>query len=227
MHLESTALDRVLSGMPLFSGLEPQCLNSLAKHCRMRSFERGETIFRKGDEADGFYYVFDGKVKLFFVSEKGTEKIIEVLKPGMTFGEAVVFINQPYPVYAEAMMASHLLFVQRDGLLEAMRSHEDMALRLLSGLSKRLHGLMGNMEAVCVLSSRERVIGYLLSELDHESDRVIELPATKAVVASTLNLTPETFSRIVHSLENEEIIKIEGRRIEVLDPVRLRECAVC
>ncbi len=227
MHLESTALDRVLSGMPLFSGLEPQCLASLASHCRMRSFERGETIFRKGDEADGFYYVFDGKVKLFFVSEKGTEKIIEVLKPGMTFGEAVVFINQPYPAFAEAMMECHLLFIQRDGLLEAMREHQDMALRLLSGLSKRLHGLVANMEAVCVLSSRERVIGYLLSELDQGSGAMIQLPATKAVIASTLNLTPETFSRIVHGLEKEEIIRIDGRRIEVCDPERLRESTAC
>ena len=52
--------------------------------------ELGETIFRKGDTADGFYYVFDGKVKLFFVSERGLEKVVEILKPGMTFGEAVI-----------------------------------------------------------------------------------------------------------------------------------------
>jgi len=227
MNLESKALDRVLSGMPLFSGLEAECLTRLAGHCRMLSFERGETVFRKGDEADGFYYVFDGKVKLFFVSERGSEKVVEVMAPGMTFGEAVMFINKPYPVFAETMAPSHLLFVQREGLLEAMQHHEQMALRLLSGLSRRMHAMIASMEAVCVLSSRERVVGYLLNELESRESAVIELAATKAVVASTLNLTPETFSRIVHGLEKEEIIRIQGRRIEVLDPHRLRECSAC
>ena len=102
-----------------------------------------------------------------------------------------------------------------------------MALRLLAGLSRRLHRLVASMEAVCMLSSRERVIGFLLNELQHEERGVIELPSTKAVVASTLNLTPETFSRILHALEKEEIIQIRGRRIQVLEVHRLREYAAC
>jgi len=227
MNLESAALDRILTNIPLFSGLSVECISSLVPHCRMLSLQRGETLFRKGDEADGFYFVFDGKVKLYFVSEKGVEKIIEVLSPGMTFGEAVVLIGKPFPVYAETLMPSHLLFVHREGLLQSVEKHNQMALRMLAGVSRRLHGLIGGMEAVCVLSSRERVIGYLLNELDHHSGECIELPATKAVVASTLNLTPETFSRIVHGLEKEEILRVEGRTIEILEPQRLRECAAC
>lgn len=229
MQLETDAIDRVLSGMPLFSGLAPECLTSLATHCRMQTFERGESVFRKGDSADGFYYVFDGKVKLFFVSERGNEKIVEVLKPGMTFGEAVVFIDEPYPVYAQAMADSHLLFIQREGMLQAIEEHPQMTMRLLAGLSRRMHVLISGLEALCVMTSRERVVGFLLTLLDQEGRDAmrIELPATKAVVASMLNLTPETFSRILHALEKDGILRIGGRTIEILDGSRLRESATC
>jgi len=227
MQPESEGIDRALAGTSLFGDLEPACLAALAPHCRLLTYQRGETIFRKGDRAEGFYLVLEGLVKLYFVSERGNEKIVEVLKPKMTFGEAVVFIGEPYPVTAEALQPSRLLYVQRDGLFETMNRNEQMAPRLLAGLSRRLHSLIGNMEAVCVLTSRERVIGYLLSELADSPDNRISLPATKAVVASTLNLTPETFSRVLHALEKEEIIGISGRDIEIKDPVRLRDHAAC
>ena len=227
MQLEAKALDRILSSMPLFSGLAPECLAALAGSTRMLSFGRGETVFRKGDQADGFYYVFDGKVKLFFVSERGTEKVVEILTPGLTFGEAVMFIDKPYPVFAETLADSHLLYIQRDGLLEAMKNYEQMGPRLLAGLSRRLHDLVTAMEAVCVLSSRERVIGYLLAEIDRSGGDSIELPATKVAVASMLNLTPETFSRILHGLEKEGLLTIERRTIRALNLGRLREYAAC
>lgn len=227
MQPEFEGIDRALAGTSLFGDLEPKCLASLAPHCRILNYQRGETVFHKGDRADGFYLVLDGLVKLYFVSERGNEKIVEVLKPGMTFGEAVVFIGERYPVSAEALQLSRLLYVQRDGLFETMRRNEQMAPRLLAGLSRRLHGLIGSMEAVCVLSSRERVIGYLLNELADRSDGSVTLPSTKAVVASTLNLTPETFSRVLHALEREEIIGIDGRHIRIKDPDRLRDYTAC
>ena len=227
MQLESDALDRILMGIPLFSGLKPQCLTKVVETSRLMDFERGEVVFRKGDPPDGFFYVFDGKVKLFFVSERGTEKIVEIMTKGMTFGEAVIFINKPYPVFAEALMPTRLLFVQRQSLMEAVADNPDMAMRLLSGLSRRMHGLVTTMEAVCVQTSRERVIGYLLAQFDARAGSSFELPATKAVVASMLNLTPETFSRILHGLEKEEILEVDKRTIHVLWPERLREYSAC
>jgi len=227
MQLETEALDRILSGIPLFNGLQPHCLERLVETSRMLDFDRGEVVFCKGDPPDGFYYVFDGKVKLFFVSERGTEKIVEILSKGMTFGEAVAFIEKPYPVFAEALMPSRLLFVQREALMEAVQENREMALRLLAGLSRRMHGLVTAMEAVCVQTSRERVIGYLLAQLNAAERGSFELPATKAVVASMLNLTPETFSRILHSLDKDRVVRINGRTIEVLDPDKLRERAAC
>lgn len=225
---QSPSISAQLSTMPLFSGLSPECLASLGESARVADYARGEIIFRKGEEAKGFYAVLSGKVKLFFVSERGAEKVVHIAGPGMTFGEAVVFINKPYPVFAQPLGASRLIYIPRDSLLQAMAHHQPMALRLLAGLSRRLHGMMTEMEAICIHSSRERVIGYLLAELQAVDDEdVVQLPATKLVVASLLNLSPETFSRILHDLEKQGLLSIEGRAIRVLDVERLRESEPC
>lgn len=229
MKSDPESLNLALSSIPLFSGLATECLSSLSAYCRVYRYPKSETVFRKGDPSQGFYYVLEGKVKLYFVSERGTEKILEVLTPGMTFGEAMAFIEQPFPVFAETMARSSLLFVQKEGLFSAVRDHPQMAMRMLSGLSRRMHSLVDVVESLCVMSSRERVIGFLLAELEKRGNirGAVELPATKAVVASLLNLTPETFSRILHSLEKDRVVHIRGRHVEVLDPDKLRSCSSC
>jgi len=227
MPENSPSMRETLSVIPLFSGLDSACLDAVTESARVVEYARGEIIFRKGEEAKGFYCVLKGKVKLFFVSEKGAEKIVEIAGPGMTFGEAMVFINKPYPVFAQPLAATQLVFVPGASMLQGIERHPQMALRMLSGLSRRMHGLVAGMEAVCVQSSRERVIGYLLGEMDTAGSECIELPATKLAVASMLNITPETFSRILHGLEKEGVLSIQGRSVTALDAEKLRAYSAC
>ena len=100
------------------------------------------------------------------------------------------------------------------------------ARKMLAGLSRRLHGLIGDVESYSLRSGTERVIGYLLR---HDEDsaqandpNVVTLPASKSVVASRLNLTPEHFSRVLHELSEKGLISVDGREIRILDVAKLR-----
>jgi CRP-like cAMP-binding protein len=96
---------------------------------------------------------------------------------------------------------------------------------MLSGLSRRLHGLVRDVEAYTLRSSHERVIGYLLAEVPENADGApveVHLSAGKSVIASRLNMTPEHFSRILHELGNDGVIEIQGRTVRIPDVGRLR-----
>jgi CRP-like cAMP-binding protein len=97
---------------------------------------------------------------------------------------------------------------------------------LLAGLSMRLHSLIADVESYTLRSSAQRLIGYLLQHSPHEDEaqnRVeIRLPTSKHILASRLNLTPETFSRILHELSEAGLIEVQGRNITVPDLRRLR-----
>ncbi len=206
-----------LRRIPLFASLDDDELATVAQGTHRHRLKRGEILFQKGDPSLGFYYLVDGQMKLALLAPDGHERVLELIHPGMTFGEAVMFIERPFPAYAEALRDSTLLFIPRAPLLAAIRGNPGLALKLLAGLSVRLHGMVREIEALSTRSAMQRVIGYLLADHGNDAPDTLPLPASKALIASRLNLTPETFSRVLHDLQERELIAVDGRTIRLLD----------
>ena len=216
-------IKNLLAHLPLFRQLSPAEIAELARGCRELHPKKGETLFLKGDVPTGFFIVAHGQIKLAFPSAHGGEKVVEIIGAGQSFGEAVMFMEKPYPVSAQALVDSLLLHVAKDALFQAMDRNPALARKMLAGLSLRLHALIHDMEAYCSLSGTQRVVGYLLQhECLGQPQAIVELPASKQVIASRLNLTPETFSRILHQLTVAGLIRVEGRCITILDVDALR-----
>jgi CRP-like cAMP-binding protein len=215
-----------LANLPLFRELAPEQLDRMASHTRQIRAERGEILFHRGDPVSGFHAIVYGQVKLAFVSAGGDEKVVEILGPGQSFGEAVMFMKRPHVVTAQALVDSLLLYVEREAVFDEIRRDSDFAARMIAGLSRRLHQLVGDLEAYSMRSGTERVIGYLLSTgaegVPEKGACDITLPTTKGVVASRLNLTQEHFSRILHDLATAGLIKVQGRTVHIVDVERLR-----
>ena len=128
-------------------------------------------------------------------------------RPG-SFGEALMFMDKPYIVMAQALSDSLLLHISKAVVFDELERDPAFARKMLAGLSRRLHGLIVDVEAYSMQSGTERVIGYLLrQDEDHAQANApysVTLPTSKAVVASRLNVTPEHFSRILHELTSED-----------------------
>jgi CRP-like cAMP-binding protein len=213
----------LLAQVPMFRGLSREDLARIAAGTTMTHPARGEILFQRGDPCTGFHYVAFGQVKLALTTPAGAEKVIEILGPGRTFGEAVMFTANIYPVSATVLADSLLLHVRSQSLFAELERDPQLARRLLAALSVRLHMMVRDVEAMTLHSASQRVIGYF-ARLEDEGGEAgaATLPAQKALVASSLNLTPEYFSRILHELAAEGLIRVEGRRIEILDPAALR-----
>ena len=226
MNLEQFNIPRYLATLPLFSHLDEGELERLSKGCALRRLERGKLVFRTGDPCEEFHVVVVGQVKLFVLSPSGTEKVIELCGPGHSFAEAVMFMRMPYFVSAQTLSDSLLMTVGKHAVLDEIAHSPDFALRMLAGLSKRLHGLIKDVEGYSLHSGVQRVIGYLLgdrmNEAQVESEAItVSLPVSKAAIASRLSLTPEYFSRVLNELETAGLIQVDKRDIHITDTARL------
>ncbi|GAB1458888.1 Crp/Fnr family transcriptional regulator [Thauera sp.] len=219
----TTPLDipSLLRRIPLFSELSEADIQLVARYTRERQVARGEVLFQRGDLPHGFYFVVSGQVKLAFSSSQGTEKVVEIIGAMQSFGEAVMFMNHPYPVFAEALSETVLVHVGQAVVSELIDQDSTFARKLLAGMAIRLHGLIQDVETYSLRSSTQRVIGYLLQVADSDAPCEIALPTSKQVIASRLNLTPETLSRIFHDLSDAGLITVQGKRVSLHDPVRL------
>ena len=219
-------IEDFLKNLPLFRGLSADEVGRIAAATSQMRAAAGTILFRKGDACTGFHVIVYGQVKLAFGASDGSEKVVEILGPGQSFGEAVMFLERPYVVFAETLADSLLLHVGKAAIVQELEHSQDFARRMLGGLAQRLHHIVGDLEGYSLKSGTQRVIGYLLREVDNAQggrSAEVTLPATKSVIASRLSITREHFSRILHELSDLGLIKVSGRNIRFLDLQRLRE----
>lgn len=216
----------ILANLPLFKQMGPEEIDRIAQNTRELHTTRGEIVFQRGDPSQGFYVVVHGQLKLAFSSPQGVEKVVHLVGPGKTFGEAVMFMGMPYPVYAQALTDSLLLHISKTTVFEWIERDPVFCRKMLAGLSSRLHSLIGDVEAYSLRSCAQRVIGYLLQhDCDNPGsckDLHVNLPASKTVIASRLNISPETFSRVLHDLSAAGLINVKGKDVAILDMDKLR-----
>jgi CRP-like cAMP-binding protein len=219
MDLRVFNIPRFLSVQPLFTDLSAVELDRLAQGCVLRRFGRGEPVFRVGEPCEEFHICVTGQVKLFALSPAGAEKVIDIISPGQSFAEALMFTGRPYIINAQALSDALLLSVKKGTVEDEVARDPRFALRMLAGMSRRLHGLVHDVEAYALHSGVQRVIGYLLRDIGTDGDTpvMVSLPVSKATIASRLSLTPEYFSRVLHELETAGLVRIDKRDIHILD----------
>jgi CRP-like cAMP-binding protein len=213
-----------LANLPMFSEMGAAELDRIAAATVPLYFEKGQSIVQCGDPCTGFHVVVYGQVKLAFTSPQGVEKVVEIVRPGQSFGEALMFLEKPYIVFASALADSMLLHVAKHAVFEELGANT-FGRRMIAGLARRLHGLVRDVEAYTLRSGQDRVIGYLLAEVPEDvtsGPAEVRLTPGKSVLASRLNMTPEHFSRILHDLAEQGLIEVNGRSIRVPDIARLR-----
>ena len=217
-------IEALLAHVPLFNGLEAPEIARIARGTREINAARGDVLFHKGDVSNGFHLIVYGQVKLAFTSSQGGEKVVDILSQGQTFGEAVMFMEKPYMVYAQTLADSRLLHISKKVILDELEKDPKLGRKMIAGLSIRLHHLITDVESYSLHSGRQRIIGYLLRENieNNEKSITITLPTNKGVIASRLNLTQEHFSRILHELSENGLIEVKGRKINIPDVEKLR-----
>ena len=220
-------IEALLTHIPLFQGLEPEELGRIARSTREIHASKGDILFHKGDPCNGFHLIVYGQIKLAFTSAQGTEKVVEILGQGQSFGEALMFMEKPYIVFAQTLSDTLVLHVSKNAVFDELERDHRLGRKMLAGMSMRLHQLMNDVESYSLHSGKQRIIGYLLRELPEEdqegSNVVLTLPTNKGIIASRLNLTQEHFSRILHELSELGLIVVEGKKIHIPSVSKLRQ----
>lgn len=215
-----------LSRLPLFEELAPGELERLAKASRTQVLEKCNTLFSAGEPCTGLQVVLYGQVKVALSSTQGTEKVVDILQAGQSFGATELLLDEPYRAYAQVLGEALVLHIAKPAILELLNRNVSFAYRLLNDMSRCLHDLMVDLEGYTMHTGQTRVLNFLLREAADEGSNgeaaVIRLPAPKGVIASRLNLSPEHFSRILHEMSEQGLFAIHGREIRIDDLSRLQ-----
>lgn len=208
----------------LFSTLSAARFEKLSAHIHALTLYSEQLLFRQGEVADRFFLIISGQIKLFRFGPDREERVIEVIGPQQTFGEAIMFLErQYYPVYAQALQDCQLMSISNQHYMALLREHPRSCFKLLAKLSRRLHQRINEIESLTQQNTTARVGGYLLNQSRSNAERneVVKLQAPKRVIASQLGMKPETFSRALATLARQRVLSVKGPEITILDQAQL------
>lgn len=222
---------RYLSLLPLCADLPAPAIDRLAGSCQIRRLTRGDMVFRAGQRCDELLVIVYGRVKLFALSTAGQEKVIELVGPGQSFAEALMFSDAPCTLSAQALGDALILGLGKEVVREQIDQDPAFAMRLLSGMSRQMLGLIHDVQSHALSTGLQRVVDFLLAAPPAQAPMpcgaiTVALPASKATVASRLSLTPEYFSRVLRELETSGLIAVERRNIRIRNAQALAGYAI-
>jgi len=207
-----------IANIQLFEGLPREQLQELADIVVGQKYKKGQTLFSEGSKATGFYVILSGKIKIYKLSIEGKEQILHIFGQGEFFGEVPVFAGGRYPAHAEALEASQVLFFPRSMFVELIRKEPSLAMNMLAILSHRLRRFTHLIEDLSLKEVPARLAAYLLYLSDtNKEPETLSLDITKGQLASLLGTIPETLSRILGKMSQQNFIQVEGPRIKLLD----------
>jgi CRP/FNR family transcriptional regulator len=215
----------------MFQNIDSHHLEMIAAIAQVKSYGKGDLVFKEGDKPKGFFIVRSGRVKIYKIAPGGKEQILRIFHRGEHFAEIAVFDNLPFPASAATLEQAEMIFFPRSPFLEMLVQHPALALNMLSSLSRHLRHLTAVIEELSFKDVPQRLASYLLrlGGVDGGTVEVLSpwvtLDLPKSQLAAQLGTIPATLSRAFYQLKNEDLIAVKGAEIQLLDCDRLRALA--
>lgn len=184
-------------------------------------------MFEIDDTPKGMYLVVSGKLKLTRSGPGYREHIVHLAETNAVFGEASLYLGK-HPVAATTMEDACLLLFPAEPFLETMSREPALQKYLMRVMAGWMQRLIEKIDQLTLHDGAQRVAGYLLSLLEKSpyaeylKTVEVELPTRKKDLATMLNMNQPSLSRILRQLQDEGLIAVKGRRVNLKDMVTLR-----
>lgn len=199
-----------LEDIPMFSALSPSHIKELYNQTHIKHFTKDSIVFYEGDESTYLHILLEGSIKLYKTTPKGTQIQINRLTAPEFIGEYACFEQQPFPATCEFVTDGVIGLLPFDMVYKHL-SNPNFSLEIIKSLTGKVGLLSALVHKETVLSSEAKVADLMTQKLS------LFHRLKNNELASILNLTPETFSRIMTKFKKEGIIIVESQTVKILN----------
>jgi CRP/FNR family transcriptional regulator, nitrogen oxide reductase regulator len=227
----SQAIDEALRRSTLFRRLTPEDRHRLAAVASLRDFEKGAVLFAEGDDADALYTVVTGRVKIFKMTARGSDVILEIFGPGDPVGAVAVYEARPYPATAATLEPTTCLLIPRRAFFALLEAHPTLVRGLLVGLTQRLMELTSRLAELTGGRIETRLARLFLKLADdmgqpRNDGTFIPMPLSRQELADMVGTTIETSIRIMSRWGKQDIVRTEKDGFLLVDRAGLDTLAL-
>ena len=196
-----------------FDDFSEALLREVVEHTHLREYQRGDVMFWEGDPCDGLFVVEQGSAKIFRLSPQGRQYIVRILQEEDTFAEVPTFDGGANPVNVEALETCRVWVISKEKLHALVMAHPAFAQKVLANFGRMLRGMVQKVSEMAFYQATHR-LARLIAELPQDKSTP---HLTQEQLAARLGTVREVVARSIKELERSGAIKVEDRRIQIVD----------
>ncbi len=205
-----------LKKIPYFTALDDLDLDRIARRVLVKQFPKGAVIFLERGPCEGIYFVRSGQVKVFKTSDEGKEQVLKLMKEGDSFNDVPVFDGGPNPASAEAATDATVYMIPKRDLLQMASEFPAIGLGMLKVFASRLRHMTMLVEDLSFRDVTARLAKILLETATPGGEEP-KHRLTQQEMASLIGTAREVVGRSLKALEEQSVIRMEGRRVIIVD----------
>jgi CRP/FNR family transcriptional regulator len=195
-------------------------------------YPKGAMLFIEGQQPRGVFVLCVGKAKLSTSSREGKTIITKLSEAGDVLGLSSVISNRPYEVTAEMMEPGQANFIARESLLQFLKEHGEVALRVAEQLSRNYYTAYEEIRTLGLATSpSEKFAKLLLSWIpkspNHDNGTLIKLTLTHEEIAEIIGTTRETVSRLFSEFKKKQLLQLKGSTLVINNRRALEKIVQC
>ncbi|MDR4493662.1 MAG: Crp/Fnr family transcriptional regulator [Nitrospirales bacterium] len=197
---------------------------------RRAIYQPGQFVFYEGHVPLGLYVLCQGKVKLTRLTRKGQQRVVGIVDAGHLLEKHVLQEQAVHQVTCEVLEPSQVCLLDRPGFLNMLKGNGELAVKLVQVLSKEMAKVTLATDQFAFSPAKERLAGLLLELQERFGEAVpggtrLALNLKREDIAQMAAVTVETAVRLLHDLQANGLIAMQGRDITILKSERLRKIA--
>ena len=206
-------IELYINQSPFFKGLSEEHRLELAEIGNVKHVKKRDYLFHEGDQGSSMFLLVDGNIQLHKNTEDGREVVIRVVKPGDVFAEVVLFEKDRYPVSSRAITHADVLVFPRAGI-HRLLAEESFRNDFIALLMAKQRYLAERIQELSTKDVEHRFFTFLRSQYGEKE--LIHTPLSKKDIAAAIGTTPESLSRLILRLHDDQVIDWQGKTIRIL-----------
>lgn len=200
-----------LQKLELFGDIDKEKLEMIASFSMIKKFQKENIVFYEGEAPRFFYGLIEGEIKLYKSSFKNTEVLLQIFKAPSMVAEMTAFEDIKFPATAQILtQKATLILIDKDRFIEMIKSDANFSFCFIKSLTKKIKILERTINQNMIYDAYTNVINYLKTHQERF------FSTKKVQIAQELNMTPETLSRVLRRLRDENIIDEVNQMINLV-----------
>ena len=218
--------DLIIRKAPLFSALDDEAAHELRQSMVALKLNKGQVLFKEGQDGDRLYVVVHGKIKLGTTSADGRENLLSILGPGEMFGELSLFDPEPRTSTATAVTDARLVSLAHEAVIGLVTTNPQTSLELLRRLAQRLRK-SNEILADLVFADVPGRVAKAIMDLGErfgvmkEDGLHVNHDLTQEELAQLVGASRETVNKALADFAARGWVKLEPRAVLVTDVERV------